>query len=282
MVAAAACGKDPERAPPPPAPPSAPAAPAVAPAAAKDPGTFPDLASALAATIPADARVIGFGELHARTDRAQVKSALARFTTDGLPAMSDKLSDLVVETWITDEKCGSAAVEATAKITITTRRPQETKSEIAQLAEAARAKGIQPHAMRVSCSDYDKIAPKGKDVDPVEMLTLTTRELGRVAAEAVEHRDGETQHRPWIAVYGGALHNDRFPEKSVAEWSYAAKIDAATKDHFVEIDLIVPELAEADPVSQKQPWYPLVAKAANNVQVWKRGERSYVMILSRT
>src|SRR5205823_6947585 len=106
-----------------------PPAPPPAPVAKLAPGSYPDLASALAATIPDDARVIGFGELHARTDRAQVRSALSRFTSDGLPALGDRLSDLVVETWITDEKCGSAAAEATAKITITTRRPQETKSE---------------------------------------------------------------------------------------------------------------------------------------------------------
>ena len=55
--------------------------------------TYPDLASALAAIIPAGTRVLGFGEMHSRTDRAPVKSALSRFTTDGLPALSDKLSD---------------------------------------------------------------------------------------------------------------------------------------------------------------------------------------------
>ena len=33
--------------------------------------TYPDLASALAAIIPAGTRVLGFGEMHSRTDRAQ-------------------------------------------------------------------------------------------------------------------------------------------------------------------------------------------------------------------
>ena len=240
---------------------------------------FPDLGAALLAIVPADARVIGFGELHARTDRAQVESALARFTTEGLPALADKLSDLVVETWLVDPKCGKAAQEATAKVTITMRRPLETRSEIAELAEAARAKGIQPHAMRVTCDDYARIAPAGKEVDAEAMLTLTTRELARIATEAVAHRDREPGHRPWIAVYGGALHNDRFPDPSVAEWSYAAQVDAATHDHFVEIDLIVPEFAEPDPVSQKQPWFPLVRGADDRVHVWKRGDRSFVVVL---
>src|SRR5688572_14437633 len=41
--------------------------------------SYPDLAAALKAIVPADTRVIGFGEVHSRTDRAQVKSALSRF-----------------------------------------------------------------------------------------------------------------------------------------------------------------------------------------------------------
>jgi len=52
------------------------------------------------------------------------------------------------------------------------------------------------------------------------------------------------------------------PDKGVEEWSYAAKVDAITHDHFVEIDLVVPELA-GDDASMRTPWYPLVAAAHN-------------------
>lgn len=245
--------------------------------------TYDDLGAALAAIVPADARVLGFGELHARTDRTQpVKSTLAHFTAEVLPAIADKLSDLVIETWLVDKGCGKQATEATAKVLSTMKRPVETKSEIGELADAARKAGIQPHAMRVTCDDYTRIAPQGKPIDAVAMLELTTKELGRIATEAVLHRDKEPSHRPWIALYGGALHNDRFPEASVADWSYAAKVDAVSANHFVEIDLIVPELAEADPVLQKQPWYGVVKTAGAKLQVWKRGERSFVIVLPRT
>jgi len=225
--------------------------------------------------------VIGFGELHSRTDRAQVTSSLSHFTTDALPALKDKLSDLVVETWITDPHCGSAAQEATTKVTVTMRRPVETKSEIARLADAARAASIQPHAMHLTCDDYSRIAPPGKDVQVEAMLDHTTRELGLNASDAVTHRDAEPNHRPWIAVYGGALHNDRFPDDAVAEWSYAKKVDDVSANHFVEIDLIVPELAEGDDALKKQPWFPVVAQAGTKHQVWKRGERSFVIVLPR-
>ena len=245
-------------------------------------GTFADLPTALAALIPADARVLGFGELHARTDRAQVRSALERFTHEGLPGLSDRLSDLVIETWVQDKACGAAAAEATARVEITMRRPLETKSEIAQLAEAARAAKVQPHAMTITCADYARIAPAGKDVDPEAMLALTTRELGRITTEVLAKRDGEPGHRPWIAVYGGALHNDRFPEPGTEDWSYAAAIDRATGGELVEFDLIVPEYAAGEPMVKRQPWYALVEHADNQVHVWRRGERSFVLVLPRT
>lgn len=243
--------------------------------------TYDDLGAALTATIPAETRVIGFGELHSRTDRAQIKPTLAHFTAEALPVLADKVSDLILETWIVDKGCGSAATEATAKVEITMRRPQETHNDIGDLAEAARKAKIQPHAMRVTCGDYARIAPPGKPVDTVAMLDLTTSELGRIAVEAVIHRDKEPAHRPWIALYGGALHNDRFPDPGTADWSYAAKVDDISNNQFVEIDLIAPELAEPDPAMQKQPWFPVVQHADTKVHVWKRGERSYVIVLAK-
>ncbi len=244
--------------------------------------SYPDLAAALTATIPKDARVVGFGEMHMRTDRKQVKSALARFTQDGLPALAGQISDLVVETWIVDPGCGKKAETATKKIEMTVRRPQETKSEIALLAEAARAAKVQPHAMKMTCDDYDKIAPAQGEVAPDVILGFTTRELQRISGEAVTFRDKKAETRPWIAVYGGALHNDRFPAEGVEDWSYAAGVDQKTTNRFVEIDLIVPELAEADDASKSQPWFDVVKRADDKVHVWKRGERSFVMILPRT
>ncbi len=120
--------------------------------------------------------------------------------------------------------------------------------------------------MRVTCADYARIAPPGKPVDTVAMLDLTTHELGRIATEAVVHRDKQPAHRPWIALYGGALHNDRFPAAGTAEWSYAAQVDDITHGHFVEIDLIAPELAEPDAVMQKQPWFPRSSTPARSTR----------------
>jgi len=283
LVVLAACGKDPPAtvARPEPVPARAPAPIDAAPALPTN-DAYADLATALAKTIPDDARVIGFGEIHGRTDRAQVRSAISRFTTDGLPAIADNTSDLIIETWIPDKACGAPAQEATARVETTVKRPIETKDEVAELADRARAAKIQAHAMRVTCDDYARIAPPGKPVDAEALLALATKELARIVGEAVIHRDREANAREWIAVYGGALHNDRFPEPGTEGWSYAANADAVTKDRFVEVDLIVPELAEPDEASKRQPWYPLVTASDAKVHVWKRGERSFVVVFPRT
>jgi len=240
---------------------------------------YPDLAAALVATIPATTQVVGIGELHARTDRAQVRSALAHFT-EALPAFGARVSDLIVETWIVDPKCGKQAVQTTAKVEATVKRPAATKSEITLLADAARALKIQPHAMTLACKDYEALTTAKGEADPIAMLSLTTRELARIMTSALRFRAKQPDRRPWIALYGGALHNDRFPAAGVAEWSYAETADLATDGNYVEIDLIVPELAEADSVSNQQPWFPLVA-AATQVLVYERGERSFVVVLPR-
>ncbi|MDX2087521.1 MAG: hypothetical protein SFX73_06715 [Kofleriaceae bacterium] len=281
LVACGSSGQVANKEPAPP-PPNAPApVAAAAPDAAVEypPNTYADLPSALAAIIPPDARVVGFGEIHNRVDRAQVKSALAWFTA-ALPSFGDKFSDLIVETWLVDPTCGQTAVKATKAMETEVKRPEATKSEVALLADAAKAAKIQPHAMTINCADYQKLV-KGGQVDPLEMLTLTTRELKRISISAVKHRDKDPAHRPWVAVYGGALHNDRFPDKAVAEWSYAADVDAATQNHFVEIDLIVPELVAGDEVAKKQPWYPLVENAGERVAVFARDARSFVVVFPK-
>lgn len=240
--------------------------------------SFDDLGKALAAIIPADARVIGFGELHQQLG-TKTRSTLSHFTAEALPVLADKVSDLILETWLIDKGCGKTAAASTSRIEASVSRPAEVHDDIGDLANAARAAKIQPHAMRVTCADYARIAPPGKPVDTVAMLDLETRELGRIAGEAVVHRDREPAHRPWIALYGGALHNDRYPADGTQQWSYAADVDRASGDRYVEVDLIVPELATGDPVLAKQPWYPLALHPTNKVQLWKRGDRSFVLVL---
>lgn len=243
----------------------------------------PDLATAIRELVKDDVRVVAFGELHQRADRATAaRSALARFSDDVLPVIAERTSDLVIETWLFDKNCGEKAAKATAQVEATMQRPPETKSELATVVERARAAGVQPHAMRVTCDDWARVAPPGKDIDYEVMLTLITRELGRIATQAIAHRDKAKAPRRLVAVYGGALHNDLHPIDGLADWSFAATVDAAAPGGYLEIDLYVPEYAELDTLSQNELWFPLVAKAApDKVIVIERGPRSYLLLLPR-
>lgn len=224
-----------------------------------------------------DVRVVAFGELHERVDRPTgARSSLARFTDDVLPVLAPRASDLVLETWLPDRRCGDEATAATAEVEATMQRPPATKSELAVLVERARAAAIQPHAMRLTCDDWSRIAPPGGELDHEAMLAAITRELGRIGAEATRARPADRL----IAIYGGALHNDLYPIAGIEDWSFAAALDAATGGRYLEIDLYVPENAAADTLSRSQPWFPLLEHAGpGHVVVIERGERSYLVLL---
>ena len=105
-------------------------------------------------------------------------------------------------------------------------------------------------------------ADSGKDVEPDAMLTLTTRELGRIATEAVAHRDARGRASPVDRGLRRRAAQRSLPRRRRRGLELRRRRSTPRPtDHFVEIDLIVPELAEADPASQKQPWFPLVGAA---------------------
>jgi len=53
------------------------------------------------------ARVLAFGEYHQTHSTVDIRSALARFTDEILPALAGSATDLVVETWVSTGACGA-------------------------------------------------------------------------------------------------------------------------------------------------------------------------------
>ncbi|MEZ4359446.1 MAG: hypothetical protein R3B48_04640 [Kofleriaceae bacterium] len=234
-----------------------------------------DLATAVLALLEPTTRVIGFGELHARRDRPGVPSPLPRFTAEILPALAARSGHLVLETWTVDDGCGPVAAAASASVLKAVRRPERTQDELGELVAAASARRLPTSAMRVTCDDYRALSAGGDDA-LLYMMELTTRELTRLAETALR------APRPGLTlIYGGAIHNDLYPTSGLEDWSYAAAVDRAAEHAYLEIDLITPELAEADPATARQPWAPLLAGRADLVS-FRRGERSYVIVLPRT
>jgi len=308
LLGAPACGRDAAR--PPGRPSVALDAAAAGPGAAARPrwveasdggvprhALFPGAGAALAHVLESRPRVVGFGEYHQRIGGATVPSAIKRFTEQMLPVLAPEATDLVLETWITDGACGATEKKVVANVKKTTERPKATENEILTLAVRARAARVQPHALKVTCADYKKLLG-GKNVDYVKLLEFIGRQLHdtalaaltRPASQPVTAPDGGAagaagaggpDRRRLVALYGGALHNDRYPAAGLEAWSYAA--DLAKHGRYVEVDLYVPEYVTGDERLAKEPWYPLLRRAApDRVVVVERGQGSYIFILATT
>ncbi len=249
---------------------------------APDHSVHADLGSAFAHILRDKPRVLGVGELHLRTDKVgPTSSALARFTAEAMPGLGPTVSDLVIETWVVDPACKTGGA-ATQRVESAMKRPESTKTEIGGLIGIIKQNGIKAHVMRLTCDDLTTVAPP-TGVDAEQLLAVVTRELGRVTRSAVRYRDEHAEVRPLIVVYGGALHNDLYPFKTTAQWSYAAAVDDATGGRFVEVDLYLPELIEGQPLYESEDWYPLVAKVpAGKMLLIERAPHSWAVILPRS
>jgi len=231
--------------------------------------------------------VVAFGELHQTRATAGIPSALKRFETELLPKVGDRLSHLVVETWVTTGRCGEAEKAVTADVERTTQRPATTESEIETLIRVARERGITPRILSISCADYEAMRPAGGAVDYDRTLRVTARALEsaviRAVGEAAARAGGASSSDGprMVAVYGGALHNDLVPDPELAPYSFAPRVLAATLGRFLEIDLVVPEYAAASAATQAQPWWRAYKRARpgrNAAILVRRSARSYVVV----
>ncbi len=222
----------------------------------------PTLAQALAPALDGDPIVLGVGELHQTTATAGISSSLARFTREAWPLIAARASDLIVETWVTDGACGRAETATVEKVEKATERPPATENEIVTLVERAKAAGVRPHALSVSCDDYRLLAPRGQSaLDFERMLALIQRKLDARLREVLAARPPRDAGK-LVVVYGGALHNDLYPDALLARFSYGVPAFRATLGRYRELDLYVPEYLERTPAMQKEAWYGAWKRAA--------------------
>jgi hypothetical protein len=284
LALATSCGRSDERTgeKSPPAPAAAPARPTDA-APLPDPNlprhwVEPTAAAALTRMLgQVKPRVLGVGEVHLVAGGPRVKSALARFTEDMLAGLDGRATDLVVETWVTDGKCGKAEKHVTADVKSKTERPPETETEIGRLLRRANELHIRPRIMTMRCKQYEALRSKSGEVDYDQLLQLIGGELHRNVRSVLDDRADAT-----VVVYGGSLHNDRQPNEGVAAYSYGVKLAGELGEGYVELDLYVPELVEGDEVMRAEPWFPLLAATApDKVVLVERGPGSYILLLQR-
>jgi len=224
--------------------------------------------------------VIAFGELHQTRATAKVRSSLARFTDEILPAVAPHASHLIVETWITRGACGEEEKHVTEEVARTTERPVETESEIMKLLRRAKELGVAPHVLDVGCDEY-KVLAQGGGVDYDRLLTITNTHLQRAIGQGLLLP--RAPGRPLVIVYGGALHNDLFPDPALARYTFGRAVHAATRGAYREIDLYVPEMVDATPALKTEPWYKAWQRAgagASDVLI-ARNPRSSIVVFRR-
>jgi hypothetical protein len=257
----------------------APPVPAVLPAVAR---ARPSAAAALEAPLAGAAGVVAFGEVHQDAAGVGTRSALARFTDEIFPALAPRASHLIVETWMTTGQCGEAEERVTTDVARTTERPAETESEIVRLLRRAKESGVAPHVLSVSCAEYETLHGKG-GVDYDKLLKLTERHLETAIRQALYLP--RSAQRPLVLVYGGALHNDLHPARTLAPYAFGPAIHAMLKGDYREVDLYVPEFIDRLPAVKGERWYDVwretAAKDAAAVIAVPRSARSTIVVFPR-
>jgi len=246
--------------------------------------------------------IVAFGEYHQTLATAKIPSALHRFTVDIFPALKVRMSHLVVETWMTDGRCGEAERAVTADVEKTTERPAATENEIETLLRAAVAAQVTPRILSVSCADYEAMrGAAGVDYDKTLRLTARALQLAILRALGDARRAGRAgataagtatatagaaaatvvAPRGFVAVYGGALHNDVAPAAELAPYSFAPAVGAAVLGRYVEVDLVVPEYVRASAAVRAQPWWRAYTRAhapRGATVLVRQSARSYVVV----
>ncbi len=229
-------------------------------------------------------RLIAFGEYHQVEGGAKVASAVKRFGEQMLDAVAKDASDLVLETWVTEGKCGKTETAAVAKVEETIKRPETTEDELVTLLKRAKAAGVRPHILTLSCAEYQQIQPKDGEIDYVKLLGVVTAQLKKGIDAALKTSPvGKT-----VIVYGGALHNDVHPKKELAAFSFARAVSKEVGGKYLEVDLYVPEYVEHDKEISAEPWFAEWKKAQalfahrGQAALVARGPTSYIVIFPMT
>jgi hypothetical protein len=225
-------------------------------------------------------RIIGIGETHAQKGSEGVASTTKRFTELFLPLMAGQTSDLVLELWVADGRCGKQTEQkvATQQKEVTEKQADTNQNEFVTLGNKAVSLGIKPHVLRPGCEDYDRIVKAGPDGVPL-MLTMITRLTSQKVRELLQRNESAGSGKMVIA-YGGAMHNDLVPKQGREEWSYGPEFSALGPGKYVEIDLIVPQFIQNNPSWQGLAWFPHFDKDKHpdKVTLYQPSPGSYVLI----
>jgi hypothetical protein len=302
VLALGACSASPKAADAPSPTPNAPSTPAapkaassVEPAAGAEPGAlgracgaldclaFESPEQALGHVLLEKPRVLGVGEAHAQARDPKVHSATRRFGETLLPKLKGQATDIVIELLIGSGRCGKEREQAVRERQepVTEGHAKENQNEFVTLGHAARALGIEPHALEPTCDEYQAVLDAGS-ADIARMLELIA-DTTAVSVEkilAAPRADNTTL----VLTYGGARHNDITPRPAMEAWSYGPRLAQRTGGRYVELDLIVPEFIKDSEAWRALPWHAHYdpARLGEQTVLYRPEPHSYVLIFARS
>lgn len=209
--------------------------------------------------------LLAVGEYHELEGSPKVKSAIKRFTTDLLPALKGKATSLIVETWMTNGRCGKVEKQAVAEVKKVTQRPDTTEDEVQTLLDHSYALGVKNHILVLDCEEYASMLKDNGSLDAAKSLLLVRRKVEERAIEARDDGEGAVPGK-LLLLYGGAIHNDLKPMDGWERYSYGPSLQRKLDGGYVELDLVVPEYGVGDEDLVKEPWWPAAVKLAGAKQ----------------
>jgi len=216
---------------------------------------FPSAKDAFHAALVPEPLVLAVGEYHELKGGPKVASALKCFTKDMLPLLKDRVTSLVVETWMVKGRCGAIEQQATKAVAKATERPDETEAEVTHLLDVSYGMGVKNHILILDCADYRAMLTDAGTLDAEASLLMVKRKVEEKALEARAKEEGGVPGKV-LLLYGGALHNDLVPTTDDAPYAFGPRLRRETNGGYAELDLLVPEYVEKDEDLLKLPWFP--------------------------
>jgi hypothetical protein len=229
------------------------------------------------------ALVLGIGEYHELEGAAKAQSAIKRFTQELLPALKGTATSLVVETWMTNGRCGDVEKKTTAQVKKVTQRPDTTEDEVTTLLDRSYENGLANHILVLDCDEYRSMLDTSGRLDAEKSLLLVRRKVEEKALEVRAKQEGGVPGKLLI-LYGGAIHNDLQPAEEWKAYSFGPSLDAALDGGYVELDLVVPEHGEKDDDLLKERWFaPALKLAGTRATVLVRPRPNvFILVFPRT
>lgn len=235
---------------------------------------FPSSEAALAEVLASQPRVLGVGEIHASTDRPGLASTLSRFTERFMPVLAPRTTDLVIETWRLDRACGAPAEAIVEQVEEDTKRPEATKDELTLLIERAVALGVKPHDLILTCEEYATLTDEDGEVSYDRLLVMLTEKLSDYAQRGLQMEGAS------LVLYGGAMHNDLYPDPTLSDYSYGPRARATGGEAYVELDLYDAALLRGREGLIEAAWAPLLdATGPDKALLFERGPQSFVLFM---